>query len=597
VVALNDIDAPTDARTARLAQEIGLAVLAVLRRLHQEEGLAAGLAALLATKSRAEIASALPDRALTAALAPEAAAAELPDMALTAALAPAAAAAPLSPPRAAWEPAVGDHVGTFIVVAPLDRSGNRQRLRGRDLRTKAEVVLHVFDRDICTDLAGFTRWQLRLDRLCALQHQHLVGVLAHGIHAGHPWVASESVPGRTLADLAARGGSLPEADVLRLTEQVAQGVLHLHDRSLWLPGQLVPEAVVLALTGNAEIAEDGTHEGAKLAGYFLPPAAAPVTLRYSAPESTATTSVAGDIYALGAILHHLLTGTPPAAGWTDAGGPASTVGLLAGRHPQTVRVLALTLAQDPVQRFLTYQGFLVACRKAAEAVSGGERKSIRILRRGLDRDALSRARDVSEAGLAIAPELADLPEPAETPSVGRDDPAPTGAPIEQVTTRIIARYLASRLEARAPSAGTRPRLVVEAWDGSGLRRSQLPPPGSGISPPPRPAPVPDEGERLREISTRIVRQHRQRRARAAIPVRESPPGRRRRVVRHRSPGPLPSAAPSPGSVRRWSMAEPMRTLFGSRYPGWRYVMLVFALSLGCGIVLAKLLMAAFVRPE
>lgn len=173
-------------------------------------------------------------------------------------------------------------------------------------------------------------------------------LLAAGELDGRPYLALERLPGETLAARLGRGRpSVDEACALiaavgrALAGLHARGVVHL---------DLKPENVLVA-DGVARLCDLGLartvdEPGGALGG----------TSHYAAPEQVSGGSVgaAADVYALAALGHELLAGTPPFVG--DAGAIAWGHRLcrppsLAGRAPAPlVAVVTAGLAKAPAAR-------------------------------------------------------------------------------------------------------------------------------------------------------------------------------------------------------------------------------------------------------
>ncbi len=152
--------------------------------------------------------------------------------------------------------------------------------------------------------------------LARLQHP----AIAHLIDAGeHPrlgaWLAMAYVDGNSLGTLAAEG-SLAPAKALACMIEAARAVAFAH-RNLVLHRDLKPDHLVLDLDGQLRILDfgvatllDGGEGRAEQTGR------ASFTLRYAAPEQILgqATTTRTDIYALGLILHELLSGGSGAFG-------------------------------------------------------------------------------------------------------------------------------------------------------------------------------------------------------------------------------------------------------------------------------------------
>ena len=149
-------------------------------------------------------------------------------------------------------------------------------------------------------------------------HPNLVTTYDAGIWDGRFFIAMELVAGSTLAEKLRSDGSLPTADLERLTEELLSGLAHLHEKG-------ITHRDVKA--GNVLITSNGT---AKLADFGLAriPEDQTVTQAYCgvgtpaymAPEQILGQKVGppADLYALGVVLYEAATGERPFLAGTSA---------------------------------------------------------------------------------------------------------------------------------------------------------------------------------------------------------------------------------------------------------------------------------------
>jgi serine/threonine protein kinase len=169
-------------------------------------------------------------------------------------------------------------------------------------------------------LARFRREALLGVRLGA--HPKIAAVYDLGTwpDTGELYCAVELAPGRSLRALLA-DGPLPPREAVDLVAQIARAAAHAHTqgvvhRDLKPANVMVSDAgeVCLLDFGIAKALQDGT--GLTLTGHFLG------TPGYMAPEQvddSKRVTPAADVYALGAILEHALSGETPSAqlGWRE----------------------------------------------------------------------------------------------------------------------------------------------------------------------------------------------------------------------------------------------------------------------------------------
>ncbi len=267
--------------------------------------------------------------------------------------------------------AAGHRMGPFELVRPLGRGGMGEVWLARqvDGRVQREVALKLPGMLQHGDL-----WRERFGRerdiLARLEHPHIARFYDAGVaDSGQPWLAMECVFGRTLLDHAA-ARSLPVPQRLALLRQVLAAVAHAHHhlvvhRDLKPGNVLVDEAGVVKLLdfGIAKLVEQGA--GADTTGELTRLGGRMMTLRYAAPEQVAGEGIttATDIYALGVMLHELVTGVSPYRAVRE--GKALTEAMLLEGHSTLPSRQSLTadlhaivlkaMRRDPGQRYASVE--------------------------------------------------------------------------------------------------------------------------------------------------------------------------------------------------------------------------------------------------
>jgi hypothetical protein len=190
----------------------------------------------------------------------------------------------------------------------------------------------------------------------AIQIQHPNVAAIHELSEtddGLVYVVGEFLTGELLSETLARRGALPLEEALDLCLQAAAGLQAAHEVR-WVHGRLSPDTILLTqVVGGRPLVKliGFTQESLLRQTRAEPPIEQGVSLEYASPERIAghTPDERSDVYSLGAVLHHLLTGVPPAL--PLEGGPA----------PEAMRaVLLRALAPSPARRFQTVAEFAAA---------------------------------------------------------------------------------------------------------------------------------------------------------------------------------------------------------------------------------------------
>ena len=200
--------------------------------------------------------------------------------------------------------------GRYELLRPLGHGAMATVDLAHDVELDRRVALKRLAENLARD-EDLERRFLREARLAArLAHPNVVRVFDVGEDDGRPFIAMEYVEGETLAELLARRGPLPAAEVARLGTQMCAGLAAAHAAGL-VHRDVKPQNLLLGTDGVLKLGDFGIaagHEGTRLtlAGTVLG------TAGYLAPEQARGEQVtaAADIYAVGAVLYELLVGEP-----------------------------------------------------------------------------------------------------------------------------------------------------------------------------------------------------------------------------------------------------------------------------------------------
>jgi zinc D-Ala-D-Ala dipeptidase len=187
-----------------------------------------------------------------------------------------------------------------------------------------------------------------LYRSAQIKHPNIARVCDIGeTEDGALWATFEVLRGQLLSETLSAADLLPEYKSIGLVLQAASGLQAAHEADL-VHGDLSPDSILVTSSAdNRPLVKLIRFGSVQLGG--KPTAAIGESIKYAAPERLAGQSPdeRSDVFSLGAVLLHLLTGAPPGADRT-----------VMPSIPEAVhRVLAKALEPIPDDRFQTVAAF------------------------------------------------------------------------------------------------------------------------------------------------------------------------------------------------------------------------------------------------
>ncbi len=250
----------------------------------------------------------------------------------------------------------------YRVERELGHGGMATVYLATDLRHDRQVAIKVLKPDLAESLTG-ERFLREIGVTARLNHPHILALLDSGSadDARLLYYVMPVATGQSLRDRLASCGALPETDALRIASDVVEALVHAHangvvhrdikpDNILLSEGHaIVVDFGIAKALGSAQNVATLTSEGTSLG-----------TPAYMAPEQAAGESDVdhrADIYAIGAVLFEMLTGTAPFSGTFQqvvAAKMTRDAPMLSAYAPSAspalARLVSRCLARDPADR-------------------------------------------------------------------------------------------------------------------------------------------------------------------------------------------------------------------------------------------------------
>ncbi len=286
---------------------------------------------------------------------------------------------------------IGQTLSHYEIVEKLGEGGMGVVYKARDIHLDRFVAIKVLPAETKADPDRRRRFEQEAKSASALNHPNIITIYDIDTAGGSDFIAMEYVPGRTLAELIARG-RLPRAEVMTYAVQIsaalgaahAVGIVH---RDLKPANILVTERGLVKLLdfGLAKLTEaaPGTDSAITVtAPVRTEPGLIVGTVAYMSPEQAEGKKVdaRSDIFSFGVVLYEMVTGRRPFIGET---GPSTLAAILA-REPEPPsslvsevpfeleRIVLRCLRKDPQRRWQAMADLTVALQDLKEEVESGK---------------------------------------------------------------------------------------------------------------------------------------------------------------------------------------------------------------------------------
>ena len=210
-------------------------------------------------------------------------------------------------------PTVVPAVSGYEIFGELGRGGMGVVYKARQLRLNRIVALKMILAGDHASPESTLRFMAEAESIARLHHPHIVQIFAYGDCGGRPYIEMEYVAGGSLSDRLG-GTPLPLHDAARLVETLARAIHEAHRMGI-VHRDLKPANILLSPDGIPKIADFGLAKCLDIETGLTRTEWIVGSPSYMAPEQAgpcaAPIGPAADVYSLGAILYHLLTGRPP----------------------------------------------------------------------------------------------------------------------------------------------------------------------------------------------------------------------------------------------------------------------------------------------
>jgi len=233
-------------------------------------------------------------------------------------------------------------LGDYELLEEIARGGMGVVYRARQVSLNRLVAVKVL---LAAQFANDTkRFRREAELAAGLNHPNIVSIYEVGENEGQPYFSMELIEGQNLAELA-RDQPLAPRRAAELVKTITEAVHFAHERHL-LHRDLKPSNVVVDAFDVPHITDFGLAKRSDGDADLTMTGQVIGTPNYMPPEqadpAAGKCTVVSDVYSLGAILYHLLTGRAPFM----ADSVTRTLRLVAEGEPVAPRLLNPAISRD-----------------------------------------------------------------------------------------------------------------------------------------------------------------------------------------------------------------------------------------------------------
>ncbi|WP_162159708.1 serine/threonine-protein kinase [Cystobacter fuscus] len=249
-----------------------------------------------------------------------------------------------------------ERIGALELEEEIGRGGMGQVFRARHVRLDRPVAVKFLIGEAASSPEAQARFAREARALALLDHPHIVRVHDFGEEEGERYLVMELVEGRGLSELL----PLPPAEAVRVALQVCDALAYAHARGV-VHRDIKPANILVDGDGRVKVTDFGIARIVRSEGRRDTLTAVHTvvgTPEYMAPEALAGAAPDPrmDVYAVGVLLHEMVTGRPLTAGSPTLTGALGTM-------------VRRAVALDPTRRYASAHALGLDLRRLADGAA------------------------------------------------------------------------------------------------------------------------------------------------------------------------------------------------------------------------------------
>jgi serine/threonine protein kinase len=271
----------------------------------------------------------------------------------------------------------------FAPIRLLAQGGFGSVLLANQVDLKRQVVVKLLENRADRSPEDIQRFRAEAQVTARLNHPGIVRLMDADVEPEGPWIAYEYIDGPTLARLIANR-ALPAAEVCELGHQVAGALQEAHACGIF-HRDIKPANIIRTPLGSYKVIDFGVAFWLNTQAVRTAEGVLFGTPEYMPPEYIRGQPFAAhsDIYSLGIVLYHALTGQLPFADtdparmlqWHLKGSTLAPRRLVEGVPPALERIILRCTERDPESRYRDCSHLLADLEETRQLLSGSDRST------------------------------------------------------------------------------------------------------------------------------------------------------------------------------------------------------------------------------
>ncbi|MGB7063279.1 MAG: protein kinase [Candidatus Zixiibacteriota bacterium] len=265
-------------------------------------------------------------------------------------------------------------ISHYKIIRKIGAGGMGEVYLARDTKLNRQVALKFLPAQYASDREFKERFKREAQAAAVLNHPNIITIHEVAEHESRPYISMEYIEGVSLKELIARGG-LSIDRIIDITGQICEALAQAHSSGI-VHRDVKPQNILVDRDSRLRILDFGLAKVKKEA--MLTQLGTTVgTVAYMSPEQARGEDVdhRTDIWALGVVLHEMLTGEMPFKGEHEQ----AVIYAILNAEPQPMtgsaieleQVVNKALAKNPGERYQTVSEVLDDLRLMKEGFDSG----------------------------------------------------------------------------------------------------------------------------------------------------------------------------------------------------------------------------------